>query len=783
MWRLVRMILMGKRLSICCVCVAVVMLWAALSFLAMSKVPVTLWFVAGQQGSVSAVEVDADDVYRNVGNSCTPSVEGLVAFGISADASSFGFRFDGGKREYAFLGLGILGIKLLDSTQAARFVMREKLFDDYPVAAGDPLLLHPKDNTIFELTNVFPYLLKAWRAMRWLVAFLPVSFMVFFLVYRFLGRQLADFIGNVLDRPIIFYLILGAVVLFTLPTPINPVLPGLDPSWEWMFNHYAFNRAMGRDFVFTYGPLGFLIKPQGELMNAYVGLLVNIGFSLVFALEMVSLYRVGRGTVARGTAVMFIAMWLFQWPNGMEWKWCAVSVIACAMAVFLIDLTSAFRNVLFAIAAITAVLQSFIKFSSCISVMGEQMFLVGIYVIIARRKALRSVITYISVVLGCIALGVSVLFPDMAAFGAWVKGSLEISSGYNLYMGGDRSWVDVAAPFLLVGMIGVHLFAGKGRCRGLLFWLSFSPLMFCTFKYAVVRQGAMPLALMAAVAATLGAVSIPDRSRLSWCLACACVVIGLGTDAIFRNSPPSLSVSVRNLIDSVGCRNAFVRVQNESREDRTAASLPTAWLQQIGTNKVMIAGWEMGPAMSGDLNLVPFPATQTYSAYTPYLDELCARRVSEPDIKFVLVPADPWTFDSRNIYFDNPCLWNSVRQHFSFVDVTDAHVLLRRRETPININDLAYVFGFQRTIAGRLLSLFLRTPRTLANVTFSDGSCYCCAANPEVLDSMPLMNTLPTVPSEVPMFFSDNVAEMRKIESIEFSLSRSLYVRCFESKH
>ena len=198
---------------------------------------------------------------------------------------------------------------------------------------------------------------------------------------------------------------------------------------------------------------------------------------------------------------------------------------------------------------------------------------------------------------------------------------------------------------------------------------------------------------------------------------------------------------------------------------------------------MMVAGWEMGCAMAGDLNLVPLPATQTYSAYTPYLDELCAKRVSAPDIKFVLVPADPWTFDSRNIYFDNPRLWHSVRRNFSFVAGNEAHVLLRRRETPIHIDDLAYVFGFKRTVAGRLLSLFLRTPRTLANVTFSDGSCYCCAANPEVLDSIPLMNTLPTVPSEVPMFFSGNVADMRKIERIGFSASRFLRVHCLESKH
>ena len=93
--------------------------------------------------------------------------------------------------------------------------------------------------------------------------------------------------------------------------------------------------------------------------------------------------------------------------------------------------------------------------------------------------------------------------------------------------------------------------------------------------------------------------------------------------------------------------------------------------KEIGTNRLMIDGWKMGPAMSGNLNVFPFPATQTYSAYTPYLDEKCAERVrNEHDaIQYILSPANPWTFDSRNIYFDNPRLWFAVGRYFVYVDM------------------------------------------------------------------------------------------------------------------
>src|SRR5450432_918721 len=45
--------------------------------------------------------------------------------------------------------------------------------------------------------------------------------------------------------------------------PFESVKPGLDESWAWALNAVTqTNYIFGRDVVFTYGPLGFLMCPR-----------------------------------------------------------------------------------------------------------------------------------------------------------------------------------------------------------------------------------------------------------------------------------------------------------------------------------------------------------------------------------------------------------------------------------------------------------------------------------------------------------------------------------------
>jgi len=247
---------------------------------------------------------------------------------------------------------------------------------------------------------------------------------------------------------------------------------------------------------------------------------------------------------------------------------------------------------------------------------------------------------------------------------------------------------------------------------------------------------------------------------------------------MYRELPKS-AISIANLRSMVS-PSATLQMNAEIGAPKIDESrIPDAWLRLIGTNSVMIVGDEMGPAMSDDLKLVPFPATQTYSAYTPYLDTKCAERIRELKLPYLMVPANPRSFDSRNIYFDNPRLWTAVRRMYEYADSNAAFVLLRRRDSPIPSKNTEGVFDLQRSVGGKLTSLFLRTPRTQACFRFEDGSEYSCSANVEILDGMHVPDVLPVNPEDVPSFFGGKgkcprVVDVRIAPANSFQLTGKL---------
>ena len=84
----------------------------------------------------------------------------------------------------------------------------------------------------------------------------------------------------------------------------------------------------------------------------------------------------------------------------------------------------------------------------------------------------------------------------------------------------------------------------------------------------------------------------------------------------------------------------------------------------------MVAGSDYGIVMEGNLRLRPLPALQLYSAYTRYLDGLCAdslrprtRSGDWDPPRFLILPGFPLSIDGRNTYLDNPAFWREVEKY------------------------------------------------------------------------------------------------------------------------
>ena len=758
------------------------LLWAAGIWWGIRTVPVGVRFLPGQKGEVTAVAVYPDG---HVVESPRKVVDeqGGVSFGIDRAARSFYFRLysggDDGRKKWQLKDIRFCGFPAVQSTLIPKFEMQRKLFSEPPSRDDEPLCLEAEAGDPLGLPNVFPYVLHVIVSVQALIAVIPLFLLGVILAVVFFRCRAGKALIAVLNRDVVFFFLVAAIVLLTLPAPVTPAVPGLDSSWIWLMNRFAGEPVFGKDFVFTYGPLGFLIAPQGWGMNIAFGMVTNIFFSLLFGWIVLSLHRCRHLPSCSTMSFLLLFLWMLPWPNGMEWKWCMTSVTACALAVFVDGIGKRTRMCLLGLAAVTAVLQSFVKFSSCITVVGQQLFLLAYGLCRERRRMVAGICVYMGTSVCFAAILAVFLFPSFSSFVEWIRGSMEIASGYNLVMGGDKSLPEFASMFILLGVFVVFvIIGGKERRQALAYWFAFLPFLFCAYKYAVVRQSGLPLALGIAWFSVMQIIVIPHRTRRSVVMVFAFVSFAIALGVVWLNERPHLGVSFGNLLANVCPGRTMDRVSVESHDQCDAVRLPQAWRDKIGTNRVMIAGWEMGPAMSGDLNLVPFPATQTYSAYTPYLDQCCADRVVRADdaVKFILVPANPWSFDSRNIYFDNPRLWDAVRRHFRFAAEGKEHVLLERRLEPLPARATNVTFALKRPLTDKLRSLLFRPERAMAYFTFENGRQYACFANLEILDGTPFPQFLPTTSEEVSAFFDDAKTAVPLVKSAEVVISgRTLF--------
>ncbi len=751
------------------------LLWAAGIWWGIRTVPVGVRFLPGQKGEVTAVAVYPDG---HVVESPRKVVDeqGGVSFGIDRAARSFYFRLysggDDGRKKWQLKDIRFCGFPAVQSTLIPKFEMQKKLFSEPPSRDDEPLCLEAEDGYPLGLPNVFPYVLHVIVSVQALIAVIPLFLLGVILAVVFFRCRAGKALIAVLNRDVVFFFLVAAIVLLTLPAPVTPAVPGLDSSWIWLMNRFAGEPVFGKDFVFTYGPLGFLIAPQGWGMNIAFGMVTNIFFSLLFGWMVLLLHRCRHLPSCSIMSFLLLFLWMLPWPNGMEWKWCMTSVTACALAVFVDGIGKRTRMCLLGLAAVTAVLQSFVKFSSCITVVGQQLFLLAYGLCRERRRMVAGICVYMGTSVCFAAILAVFLFPSFSSFVEWIRGSMEIASGYNLVMGGDKSLPEFVSAFVLLGVFIAFVVIGrKGRRLALAYWFVFLPFLFCAYKYAVVRQSGVPLALGIAWLSVVQIIVIPDRIRRSvgmlGTFVCFAIVLGV----VWLNERPHLGISFENLLANVSPGQAMDRASEESHAQCDTVRLPQAWRDRIGTNRVMIAGWEMGPAMSGDLNLVPFPATQTYSAYTPYLDQCCADRVARADdaVKFILAPANPWSFDSRNIYFDNPRLWEAVRRHFRFVAEGKEHVLLERRMEPLPIELVNEKFTLKRPFTDKLRSLLFRPERAMAYFTFENGRKYVCSANLETLAGTVIPVSVPVTSNDVTVFFKETLQGMQTIKRVEIT--------------
>jgi len=500
--------------------------------------------------------------------------------------------------------------------------------------------------------------------------------------------------------------ILVAATFVTLPhvyRPLGP--PGIDPGWQWAVN-YAQQEGwiFGKDIVFTYGPLAFLMVPLDAGHNLVVA---NVFYMIVQALFAAALVAISSKTGKPVPTALFAVFYVCACHQGLSIEARLLIILGSLALVSVIDgsrlplvVSSALAGVLF-----------LVKMSLGIAGVAILAIAVVTSVLVYRRSS--------SFALGTLGFPTTVgvlavfLFDHPTSFFHWVSLSLEVVSGYSVANSilGPKSQVAFGA-LAVVGWIAAALWVRSDRAL-LACNLLFAPVVLVQFRLAFVRQDThqlqfVPFMLAIVAISTL----LARRRRQILCHAMAFVLLLVGGTGTHLIDPLDRGLLPKTLVTGGSGTQAVLKLVHlrETREELTAASidnlaalrLPEEWLDlvQSSTNGVGTMPWEIQYIPANDLSWNPTPTLQFYSACTRRLDAWSARRYSGPEApEFILNQYVP--VGKRHQMIDVPATWREIfiryRMRSFFIQPDQIALLEVRPEIPITsyeeVSREAYVLG------------------------------------------------------------------------------------------
>lgn len=480
----------------------------------------------------------------------------------------------------------------------------------------------------------------------------------------------------------------------TAPLAAEATVPGLDPSYRFAFN-YFFDHGVevGRQVLFTYGPLGFVLFPQ------------PVGHNLLWA----NLFLLGLVLVFSG---LFWAVVLRHLHPAHPWQALAAALLAALAGNLLGHLGAG--NLLFMITLLgllacrpgrapwpllLSLLAAGLAFALkpafailAFALLGSHLLIEGV----RRRRPL--------VPLGGLLLGVLSLVGCWALAGGTLAGlprflratwelSLGNASAMTISLG--VAWLPIAAALLLC----VWLTAVRLLRPALMLALLLPALLW--LKYAYARPDHAPLFLEFSAMVLFAGLFTLDHPRLKPALLVgALLALGLISSSVqllpfprtrsftlWRFLAPALRFEgPDNLAGLAEIQRLHRRMEARSRQHLRQKRLSAPVRRRIGQRTVDIYPWELSYVPANGLNWRPRPVIQSYITYTPWLDAQNAAHMSGPRAPQVLlwdlakVDGPMWSIDRRYLLNDEPLTMAAIVGWYKLCRADRKVALLRRRQ-------------------------------------------------------------------------------------------------------
>jgi len=489
-------------------------------------------------------------------------------------------------------------------------------------------------------------------------------------------------------------LLAAFIFLIVVPPTPFPLGPGLDSSWAFGLNMGHFDKMIfGRDIIFTYGPLGYLVAPTFPEAEPWAVFVFAWGIALLTASALWKLCRYARHWTEAGLYIgVFWICGAFTFGPAFERLQAAIIALTLVVAARL-DTEPWFDLALLFFLAAVALLTKF-----NIGVLGLLLALCfAAYLFWRRRTTLPLVlqpgVAALMVWPGTLAGLYWILNGSPAGLASFLRNYTEVASGYSDAMAwAGPLWEAIAALLTcVVLLILVPLAAGSLRR---LVW-GVPPLVvisFLCFKSAMVRQDihAVPFQFQMATAALLVvAVASTTRSRIvvaAFAIASLDVGIITVTDFWSPYLPGSMDrLTGRSAFDNL---NGFLHwgttvgnLEAATKQALARDQLPGEFLPYVTGKRVTAYPWEIAMIRANQLKWEPLPVFQMYSAYTPTLDRLDAEKLEDASGPEAILLA--WdSIDARHPFYETPQSWRALINWYDLQLTSPSVYLLRHRSTP-----------------------------------------------------------------------------------------------------
>lgn len=491
------------------------------------------------------------------------------------------------------------------------------------------------------------------------------------------AQRLGRSARGIVAARIAWVLALGFV---SLPSPLVSIPwrgDWLDTSWMiGLVFAVRDHLQWGTQIIWTYGPLGYIENPIFITFRQWaIAVIVGVGLqiSLIIALAVIlSIWRAPVWTWLVVAGVLVIPGTVVGAPDLT-----GLLLGVCLLVIALAQTGSRSRSCAWAaVAGVVLALIALIKGTSLVC--GVAIIALFVIVSVARRRAAPAATASLAFVSGFILLWV-LAGQNPQNIPAYVHGMLELTGGFSAAMdsGASSTYAGLGATLVLSTGIGVVTF-WKLRVRpGFYLLLLLFPVVVLAFKEGFVRsdmfhepQFFAVVALAAALLLAMAGAPLMARGKVQT-LTAAAIAVGLSASFMLGAGTPmpllTVSATVNQyqqawtLLTKPAAREALV--DSTSATIRAAYDLPPGIYRALSKGTVDTIPVDIALVYGYGLAWDPSPILQSYSAYTPYLDDADAAHFAATTGPDYVVFADE-EIDDRYPIADEPAAFRTLLQHY-----------------------------------------------------------------------------------------------------------------------